>query len=283
MREKLLNTRKTAWQMLKEDTWKPFLAVVIYTLISSFVSTFSSVYLPGLSFAVLGLVVGPLTIGIVIYFLEYIEKRNSSVDRIFDGYKYFERALTLYFIKLIFISLWTCLFIIPGIIAAIRYSQAEFILAENPEMTAMEAIDKSKKIMDKRILEFAYLNLVFIALEVLAVLPMIIGIFVSILVTGVTSSVLNSVSGVMLAIAVMPLCILLGGICVILSLGLVSVVETYRWITITLYYKEISKDLEVQGEAEILEGYKANNIEDKFGLEDEDTNIVNVDFQEVDE
>ena len=48
---------------------------------------------------------------------------------------------------LVFTLLWMLLFIIPGFIAALRYSMAYFILKDNPEIGALEAIRRSKEMM----------------------------------------------------------------------------------------------------------------------------------------
>ena len=47
----------------------------------------------------------------------------------------------------IFTFLWTLLLIIPGIIKSYAYSMSGFILAENSEMTAKEAMKVSEKMM----------------------------------------------------------------------------------------------------------------------------------------
>lgn len=44
----------------------------------------------------------------------------------------------------IFVMLWSLLFWFPGIIAYYRYSQAFYILAENPEKGIMDCINESK-------------------------------------------------------------------------------------------------------------------------------------------
>ena len=50
---------------------------------------------------------------------------------------------------LIFLKIlaWSLLFIVPGIVAAYRYALAPYLLAENPSLTAEEAIEKSKALM----------------------------------------------------------------------------------------------------------------------------------------
>ena len=46
-----------------------------------------------------------------------------------------------------YIILWSLLFIIPGLAAAYSYSMTRYILAENPYMSADEAIARSKQMM----------------------------------------------------------------------------------------------------------------------------------------
>ena len=62
----------------------------------------------------------------------------------------------------LFIFLWACLCYIPGIIAALRYSQAFYILAENPEKGIRQCVNESKMMMSGRLWEYFVLQLSFI-------------------------------------------------------------------------------------------------------------------------
>ena len=62
----------------------------------------------------------------------------------------------------LFTFLWSLLFIIPGIIMGLAYSQAIYILAENPEMSPMECIKASKEMMMGRKMDLFVLQLSFI-------------------------------------------------------------------------------------------------------------------------
>jgi uncharacterized membrane protein len=48
---------------------------------------------------------------------------------------------------ILYILLWSLLFIIPGIIVAISYSMVFFILVDDPNIKITEALKKSKKMM----------------------------------------------------------------------------------------------------------------------------------------
>lgn len=47
----------------------------------------------------------------------------------------------------VLILLWTLLFIIPGIVASYSYAMTGYILAEDPDLTASQAIQRSKEMM----------------------------------------------------------------------------------------------------------------------------------------
>lgn len=87
--------------------------------------------------------------------------------------KYSFKAFGLVFMISLFTLLWSCLFIIPGIIAAFRYSQAIIIMAENPEIGIMEAIRQSKEMMVGHKMELFVLSLSFIGWSILASITVI--------------------------------------------------------------------------------------------------------------
>lgn len=54
------------------------------------------------------------------------------------------------------------LLVIPGIIKGLSYSMATYILADHPEMTARQALNESKRIMDGHKMDLFLLELSFI-------------------------------------------------------------------------------------------------------------------------
>ena len=88
-----------------------------------------------------------MELGLVSYFLQLKRKKDAQLEVLFKGFKNFERALILYVVKTVFIFLWSLLLIIPGIVAAIKYSMATYILHDNPEISGMDALNRSKEMM----------------------------------------------------------------------------------------------------------------------------------------
>jgi uncharacterized membrane protein len=89
----------------------------------------------------------------MIFFMRLREERANIAD-LFLGFKRFKDTFLLNFFTSLFVMLWTLLLIVPGIIAAIRYSMAYLIMAENPDMTALESITASKMLMEGHKMDF---------------------------------------------------------------------------------------------------------------------------------
>lgn len=115
----------------------------------------------------LSLVSGVIGAGFIIFALRTIDGSEAAYGNLFDGFAMFFRIIWLYILEGIFIFLWSLLFIIPGIIAIYRYRMAIYLLLENPDMTAMQCINESKRIMKGHKGELFVLDLSFIGWFVL--------------------------------------------------------------------------------------------------------------------
>ena len=98
------------------------------------------------SFVVIGplLLAGPLELGLTLFMIEVVRTKKGNFNTGFAGFKQFGSSFVATLLMGIFICLWSCLFVIPGIIACFRYSLTYYILADNPEMSGSAAIKKFK-------------------------------------------------------------------------------------------------------------------------------------------
>ena len=82
----------------------------------------------------------------------------GAIKGLFARMPVFFKALWLHVRMFVQIALWSLLFVIPGIIAALRYSMAVYFLAEEPSISAGEALRRSKAVMrDKKMTYFMLL------------------------------------------------------------------------------------------------------------------------------
>lgn len=104
---------------------------------------------------------GPMTLGISYFALAISRNQEARFEQLFKGFNNFGTALGAYILIAIFTLLWLLLLIIPGIIAAISYAMTFYIIADEPSISIMDAIDKSKKMMYGYKWKFFCLNLRF--------------------------------------------------------------------------------------------------------------------------
>lgn len=121
------------------------------------------------------IIAGPTTLGYTMFVLSIFRRRETSVAEVFYGFEKFGKALGLYLVMSVFIFLWTLLLIIPGIIASFRYALAFYVLADNPEMGIMEAINESKRLMRGNKWKLFCLQISFIGWALLGLLTLGIG------------------------------------------------------------------------------------------------------------
>ena len=125
---------------------------------------------------VIGLfIAGPMSVGICMFTLSLSRDKNARLEQIFEGFKNYGTVLGAYLLMVVFIFLWALLLIIPGIIAGLAYSQTFYILAEDDTIGSMDALRKSKEMMNGYKWKYFCLGLRFIGWALLCLLTLGIG------------------------------------------------------------------------------------------------------------
>ena len=88
-----------------------------------------------------------LSLGMCVFFLRLAKREEADFSMFFDGFGNMPRAVGVSFFALLFTALWSLLLFFPGIIASYRYRMSLYILAESPEISPLDAIRISKKMM----------------------------------------------------------------------------------------------------------------------------------------
>ena len=133
-----------------------------------------------------GIVSAFLTVGISFTFLDWLREPEMQIQPFKQAFqvftrKYFIGTLLIYVLTAIFVTLWSLLLVIPGIIKAFSYSQAYFIFKDrkafvgNEKVSALDCITESRKMMDGHKWEYFVLQLSFIGWGILSVLSLGIG------------------------------------------------------------------------------------------------------------
>ena len=115
-----------------------------------------------------GLFIGLLTFGLCSAFLAVVRVKTMKIENLFDCTKNFGTVFVASILQGIYLFLWTLLFYIPGIVKSYSYAMTNYILIDNPNMTANEAITESRKMMNGHKFDLFILDLSFIGWYILS-------------------------------------------------------------------------------------------------------------------
>lgn len=125
---------------------------------------------------VLSLFIGPiLIIGLFKFFLESTSRKDVEIEILFSGYKRFFTSFIAYLVIGIGVGVGYVLLIVPGIIFGIATALTFFIIAEDPNISAMDAIKLSIKMMKGKKWKYFLFCCRFIGWALLGILTLGIG------------------------------------------------------------------------------------------------------------
>ncbi|NMM66023.1 DUF975 family protein [Clostridium sp. P21] len=192
--------RKSSREQLKGNWGKCILLCFLFSLITGLPETINSItninakanillgadpseiisgiIIRGIICVIITLVLcGPFTFGLASCFMKLVRKEPFRFENLFDGFQHFVSTIVLTLLETLFMFLWSLLFIIPGIIAYYRYSMAFYILNDNPEIGALEALSRSKQMMAGYKWKLFCLYFSFIGWGIVSCITLGIGLF----------------------------------------------------------------------------------------------------------
>ncbi|HCW54264.1 MAG TPA: hypothetical protein DG753_11125 [Clostridium sp.] len=161
--------KSNAKNQLKGKWCLTIAALIIAGMIGSVASGIVGLLTPGLGIIVSFCIQGIVAFGIATYALNVTRDNDARFTDIFDGFNshIILKAIVLGIIITITVSAGLIIFIIPGIIIGLMFSQSFFILFDNPELTPIECIKASAEMMRGHKAECFILYLSFIGWAIL--------------------------------------------------------------------------------------------------------------------
>ncbi len=97
----------------------------------------------------LNIFIGPLSVGLASVHLDLVRgDGNIRIRRFFDGFKNFIDNFQIGFMYTLHITLWTLLFIFPGIYVSYSYAMAFYIKKDHPDYRWQDCFDESERLME---------------------------------------------------------------------------------------------------------------------------------------
>lgn len=120
---------------------------------------------------------GPLGAGSCRYFMRARDKQASIPELFFPFQNNYLNYAKVLFFQVLYVTLWSFLFVIPGIIKAYEYYMIPYILSENPNMDKQRAFELSRAMTDGEKGKIFLMDLSFLGWYLLGALTCGIGLF----------------------------------------------------------------------------------------------------------
>ncbi len=112
-------------------------------------------------------------VGFTSFCLNVSRNLAAGFGNLFDAFGFVFRIIALQIMIAVFVFLWSCLFIIPGIVAGYRYSMAIYIMLDDPDKGVMQCIRESKEMTRGYKAQLFWLDVSFIGWGLLSYIPFV--------------------------------------------------------------------------------------------------------------
>ena len=159
------STRMLIEEFTATEFWLQFRAIIIGLLVALVIWLIITIVIGGAG-----------KLGYAIFNLKLVDNKEAEFKDLFSQFHRLGDGFCMNFLVGLYTVLWTLLFVIPGIIKTYSYAMTPYILAENPGMTATEAITESRRIMDGNKWRLFCLSFSFIGWALLCAAPLLIAL-----------------------------------------------------------------------------------------------------------
>ena len=121
-------------------------------------------------------VANPLKLGGAAFFTKNVEAGPVPFKTIGKGFQNYGHNFVVLLVRDIYVFLWSLLFIVPGLIKIYSYRMVPYILAEHPELSANEVINRSREMMNGNKWRSFLLDLSFIGWILLGIVTLGLGL-----------------------------------------------------------------------------------------------------------
>ena len=203
------------------------------------------------------LIAGPLNMAVAYYMLRLFRQQDPDYRDMLIGADYKQNAILLYMLIYFRTLFGFFLFIVPGILTMIKYSQAFYILADDPLKSPQQCMYESEYLMQGNKAAFFNLQISFIGWYFLSSIPQSTWSYT---LTGGASAASGDLNSMLSAYAAMNSNLgyeLLG----LLSL----IVDLYREVANACFYDMLVGNLVLRTEDEYYGGYGGYNGYSGYG------------------
>ncbi len=155
----------------------PELSEAAHSASNTLLTASSVIVIVFLTYLVTVLIVGAcVELGHNMFYIDLCNNKSANFSTLFARFSILGKAVGQRLYIALFTLLWSLLLVIPGIVAAYRYALASYLLAQNPEMSGIDAVQESKELMCGHKWRLFCLDLSFFGWYLLCILTLGIGL-----------------------------------------------------------------------------------------------------------
>ncbi|MBR5485457.1 MAG: DUF975 family protein [Oscillospiraceae bacterium] len=129
----------------------------------------------GVILSILSLVMGgAVSLGYAKYNLDLVDGKHVSVKDLFSQLNLLWKGFVMKLLTMLYVLLWTFVFVIPGIVKSYAYAMTPYILYENPNMSVNDAISHSEDLMEGKKMKLFLLQISFWGWQILCMMIMML-------------------------------------------------------------------------------------------------------------
>ncbi|MBR0374810.1 MAG: hypothetical protein IJH91_09830 [Mogibacterium sp.] len=117
---------------------------------------------------------GALCLGRTLYVMTVLRNRQVEYGVLLEGMPFYFKATLIYLIQMILFGLGLGLFIVPGVYLFYTFSQALFIFADDPNLSVIDCLRKSRQMMRGNVFSMIKVDLMYVSLILFGYIPMIV-------------------------------------------------------------------------------------------------------------
>ena len=130
------------------------------------------------TWAIIGIILaGPMEYGWIMYLRKQADEGVSNMETLFSGFNRFAETMIAGILQGILVGIGCALLVIPGIILALGLSMTFYVMAEEPNISGVDALKKSWEMMKGHKADLFVFYLKFIGWVLIGIITCGIGMF----------------------------------------------------------------------------------------------------------
>ena len=117
---------------------------------------------------------GALCLGRTLYVMTVLRNRQVEYGVLLEGMPFYFKATAIYLLQMSMFGVGLILFIVPGVYLFYTFSQAMYILADDPNLSVLQCLGRSRRMMRGNVFAMIRVDIMYVSLLLFSYMPTIL-------------------------------------------------------------------------------------------------------------